>query len=462
LGQSGPYAPAAGEPGSGAVAVNDPAIAGWASGWTNYLVGLNCDVDFQTPEKAIGSAFSDSFDIVCLGEGGSITLSFDEPLADGPGNDFAVFENAFDDTFLELAFVEVSSDGVEFLRFDTHSLTEDPVGSWGAVDPTAVDGFAGKYRQGFATPFDLGRLVGRSASVDLQGIRFIRFVDIPGDGSQLDSQGNVIYDPFPSVGSAGFDLEAVAVLHYSGEEVCLAVTDAEAGEHEVDAGTFVVRRKSWDLSRPLSVEFALAGSAEPGFDFEVVPSPITIPAGHVEQVIEIVPIVDMRPEGMETVTLRLMEAASYSLGASVSATLEISDQPVDAWRLNYFGAEAASALAADSSDPDLDGRSNLLEYCVGSDPLKQEIAPVLRIVPVEDETASGWALEFPHRETLTDAVVGWDFRLDLGEATEWSLGEGRQESLGPAVDGVVLMRTWVSDSIVSSSQCFFRLKAQRQ
>jgi len=35
-----------------------------------------------------------------------------------------------------------------------------------------------------------------------------------GDGSCTDSFGNVIYDPHPTEGSAGFDLDAVGVLNY--------------------------------------------------------------------------------------------------------------------------------------------------------------------------------------------------------------------------------------------------------
>ena len=36
-----------------------------------------------------------------VGDGGSAILTFDTPIANGPGFDFAVFENGFSDTFLE-------------------------------------------------------------------------------------------------------------------------------------------------------------------------------------------------------------------------------------------------------------------------------------------------------------------------------------------------------------------------
>ena len=210
---AGPYPPAAGQPGSTAVAKNDPKIVAWATGWTNYFVGSGCDSSWQTPEKALGPAQGTSTDIVCLGNGGQITLTFDVWIADGPGWDFAVFENSFSDTFLELAFVEVSSNGVDFFRFPNASLTASPVGGFGSVDPTNIDNLAGKYRQGFGTPFDLAQLAGVSPLLDVQAISQVKIVDIVGDGSALDSFGRPIYDPHPTSGSGGFDLDAVGVLN---------------------------------------------------------------------------------------------------------------------------------------------------------------------------------------------------------------------------------------------------------
>jgi hypothetical protein len=80
------------------------------------------------------------------------------------------------------------------------------------VDPTQVDGFAGKYRQGFGTPFDLDNLAD-DPNLDKNAVRYVRIVDIPGDGASLDTSGDPIYDPFPTTDSAGFDLDGVAVLN---------------------------------------------------------------------------------------------------------------------------------------------------------------------------------------------------------------------------------------------------------
>lgn len=210
--QGGPFAPAAGQEGSEAVHRQDTSITGWLAETPMLEYGEEVETVFRTPGRAIGPSSGSTLDVVSLGRGGRATLHFPEGLADGPGWDFAVFGNSFDDFFLELAWVEVSSDGVHFVRFPGNSLTAHPVGPFGSVDPREVEGFAGKYRVGYGTPFDLSEVAEEAVrvGVDLQAVRFIRLVDVVGDGRERDSAGRPVYDPFPTVGSAGFDLEAVA------------------------------------------------------------------------------------------------------------------------------------------------------------------------------------------------------------------------------------------------------------
>ncbi|MDA3833964.1 MAG: hypothetical protein PF495_11260, partial [Spirochaetales bacterium] len=89
--------------------------------YENYNMGTDLDAAWQTPEYALDRASGTSYDVVSLGRGGSITMTFDPPVENGNGWDFAVFENAFNDYNLELAYVEVSSNGNDFVRFDTVS-----------------------------------------------------------------------------------------------------------------------------------------------------------------------------------------------------------------------------------------------------------------------------------------------------------------------------------------------------
>lgn len=213
---AGPYAPAAGQAGTTAISKDDVRFVAWASGYWAPVYGTNVDASWKTPGKALGKAKGDSYDIVCLGDSGSITMWFPHPIRDEAGADFAVFENSFSATFLELGFVEVSSDGVNFFRFPTASLTASAVGGFGNVDPTNIDGFAGKYQQGYGTPFDLASLPA-SPNLDKQHVRFVRIVDVIGNGTAKDSSNRSIYDPYPTTGSGGFDLDAIGVIHQNSD-----------------------------------------------------------------------------------------------------------------------------------------------------------------------------------------------------------------------------------------------------
>lgn len=221
---AGPYPPQQGQPGSTAIYKDDPNIVAWATDWQDYLVGSECDTKWQTPDKALGQAqgiVGGVHHIVSLGRGGEIageiigkiTMVFDCGIGDREGYDFAVFENAGPYDFLELAFVEISSDGTNFFRIYNDSLTPAPVGAFGSLDPTDIKGFAGKYEQGWGTPFDLAELRDFSPLLDVDDVRYVRIVDIVGDGTYEDSSGKVIYDPYPTIGSAGFDLDGIGVIN---------------------------------------------------------------------------------------------------------------------------------------------------------------------------------------------------------------------------------------------------------
>jgi hypothetical protein len=213
------FAPAPPDPTTTAVAYNDPRIGGWATGCASYVQGPGVtESQFAMPGQALGAAGTDDLAVVSLGNGGSITLTFTDPITDGESWDFAVYENGFaKDVFLELAFVEVSSDGAHFARFDSAFL--GPAAACGNCSGTAAQmgGMAGAYMVGYGTPFDLSALQNsplvRDGTVDLTSIEYVRIVDIVGDGTTLDSFGRGIIDPLSSGPTAGFDLDGVAVLN---------------------------------------------------------------------------------------------------------------------------------------------------------------------------------------------------------------------------------------------------------
>lgn len=222
----GPFCGAVGTEGCTAVKYDDSRIKGWATGCTvvrgssNLLDPDAAPVTYGTENDAVGPATSSTMDVVSLGDGGSATLTFATPIANGDGYDFAVFENPFNDSFLELAVVEVSTDGEHFVRFPATSLTQTDyqiTDNNGGVDPTFINNLAGKYRVGYGTPFDLEELRD-SANIDINNINYVRVIDVVGSidpqYGTYDAFGHLINDPFPTVTySAGFDLDGVAVMN---------------------------------------------------------------------------------------------------------------------------------------------------------------------------------------------------------------------------------------------------------
>ena len=223
---AGPYAPPAGQAGSEAYAASSEQFVGWA---TEVLDLTRGPMDIASPENGLASygsgtnalGESGANGVVSLGDGGSITLGFDFALYDGEGDDFAVFENGFSATFLEFAFVEVSSDGVNFFRFeaDYAPASENPsqIGGFGSVDTTEYNNLAGKYAAGYGTGFDLYELVDVDG-LDINNIVAIRLVDVVGSLDPLlgstDADGDYINDPYSTpFASSGFDLDAIGVMH---------------------------------------------------------------------------------------------------------------------------------------------------------------------------------------------------------------------------------------------------------
>jgi hypothetical protein len=197
---AGPYAPPAEEPNSTAIYMDDPNFVAWATGITVQRGYVNISdpskgyTSYGEPEDALYNAEGDTYSVVSLGDGGVATLTFEYAITNGPGYDFAVFENAFNDTFLELAFVEVSSDGNNFFRFNSVSLTptNTQVGSFGALDTTNLHNLAGKYCAGYGTPFDLEELKDVNSLLDVNSITHVRIIDVVGYVQPADFSGDGI------------------------------------------------------------------------------------------------------------------------------------------------------------------------------------------------------------------------------------------------------------------------------
>lgn len=217
----GPYAPVAGSIGTTAMHKDSSAFTDWASactierGWKNITdttLGKTSTGDIYSATEKSGIN-----GVVSLGDGGSAILTFSSPIINGNGPDFAVFENAFNNTFLELAHVEVSSDGINYFRFESFSLSQINTQIISDVNATGIQNLAGKYRAQFGTPFDLEQMIGIT-NLDVNNITHVKIIDVVGSINEqygsFDSQGNIINDPFPTpFETGGFDLDAIGVIH---------------------------------------------------------------------------------------------------------------------------------------------------------------------------------------------------------------------------------------------------------
>lgn len=170
---------------------------------------------------------NDTYGFIGIDAPGSITLGFEDGIRNGDGADFAVFENAFGfggptSLFAELAFVEVSSNGSDFARFDAISLNTAPTataGSFQGYEVTNIYNLAGKHATNWGTPFDLQELTTHTlvtgGLLDLEDVQYVRLVDVVGSGQlefggetvvgATDSLGNPILDSWVTFDSGGFD-----------------------------------------------------------------------------------------------------------------------------------------------------------------------------------------------------------------------------------------------------------------
>lgn len=173
--------------------------------------------------------------LLSLGNGGRIVLGFlDNIVVDGPGVDLAVFENPLiqigdtEYSFCEAAIVAVSQDGNRFYTFGYDFIPPPEGGRLGRMSDYI--GLAGIHPV-YSSPengidplnpavsggdfFDL-------ADVGLAWAKYVKIIDtgVPGtltemrdaDGDVIDDPGNLYNDP--SIGKLGFDLDAVAAIHW--------------------------------------------------------------------------------------------------------------------------------------------------------------------------------------------------------------------------------------------------------
>jgi len=150
-----------------------------------------------------GGTSQGSTDVVSLGAGGSIVVSFaPNAIVDGPGPDFVVFENAFwvggnqSNVYAEPGEVSVSDDGVAWSTFPcTATAGNPPYGECAGTHPVFSPPYA---------PTDYPSCGGDAYDLSELGVTHARYVRI------VDHSGETCTPP---QNNTGFDLDAIVILH---------------------------------------------------------------------------------------------------------------------------------------------------------------------------------------------------------------------------------------------------------
>ena len=147
-------------------------------------------------------------------------------------------------------------------------------------------------------------------------------------------------------------------------------------------------------------------------------------------------------------------AAVNAAGVSADSTVvsatpvaPVTETALESWREANFGTTGNTGDAADAADPDGDGRSNLLEYATGTDPLAADTGALLAVGTSGDGQHLTVTFNRIADETLTYSVEGVS---DLATGTwtsVWS-STGAQNTAGPVT---------VTDTGALSPRRFLRL-----
>ncbi|MBE3070181.1 MAG: hypothetical protein IMZ66_08080, partial [Planctomycetes bacterium] len=111
--------------------------------------------------------------------------------------------------------------------------------------------------------------------------------------------------------------------------VSILQIDRNASEPGTDRGTLWVMRVVGDTTEPLTVYYALSGTAAPADYQETLAGQVVIPAGLKYAVVTITPVDDAEVETDETVTLTLLPGVGYVTGIR-AGTVTIHDNDVAA------------------------------------------------------------------------------------------------------------------------------------
>lgn len=254
--------------------------------------------------------------------------------------------------------------------------------------------------------------------------------------------------------------------------VGLSAADGVAQIDTMDTGVFLVRRSN-GLSTPVTVNYSIAagaGQAAYGTRYTLTPAPtnstsgsVTIPAYASTATITVTPAATGALLGAQTVTLTVAVGSGYTPAGSVTGTVTLFDDPVNAWKIQAFGSVAAaqSPLAADAADFEGDGIPNLVEYALGLDPTISSASALPRqAVETVDGNAYMTLTVTRARPNPANATITAESRSDLN-AGAWTAGAMVTGYPMDNGDGSETCKFRAASPLGSSARGFIRLRVTR-
>jgi len=254
----------------------------------------------------------------------------------------------------------------------------------------------------------------------------------PISANLIDGNSSVTVALNPGTGFTVGTLNSATVQIVNPPTVQIAATNAIASEaNPTVPATLTVSRDASQTLSDWTVSYTIGGSAASS-RYVPLPGSITIPAGQTSATIQVVAIADNIAEGNQTVILTLLAGSSFTVGSNSSATAQILDKPIDAWRFaNFTAAQLADpTISGDNADPDGDGITNLAEYAFGLNPLIHNSPPT-----TSSQDATGHlALSYSSNRAATDVTIIAEGSTDLNS---WSSGPDMVQEIARVQQGAV-------------------------
>jgi len=215
----------------------------------------------------------------------------------------------------------------------------------------------------------------------------------------------------------------------------------------------------------MTVYLAISGTASNSVDYVELTNVVTFGAGSNTVTLPVLPLLDDRIEGDESVILTLQTNIAYVVG-NPQAAVTIHDSPYGLWSIQQFTLEQLTFpnLSGPTADFDHDGVKNFAEYAFNRDPKSADSNPPYQwgFETDANDNLRHFTLTYTRRLPPTD--VAYDVYVSTDLRT-WNTGTNFVEEFSRANDANGFTETVKTRAVVpfpSSTNLFMRIRVSLQ